>query len=41
MRKYVNRFDQVQSLLGLTDKARDQILSLNLANDPTRQYKEV
>ena len=25
----------------ITDKARDQILSLNLANDPTRQYKEV
>lgn len=41
MRKYVNRFDRVQSLLGLSDKARDQILSLNLANDPTRRYKEV
>ena len=41
MRKYENHFEQGQSLLGLTDKARDQILSLNLANDPTRQYKEV
>lgn len=40
-RKYMNKFDQIQSLLGLTDKERDQILSINQANDPTRNYKEV
>ncbi len=40
-RKYVNKFDQIQSLLGLTDKERAQILSINLANHPNRLYKEV
>jgi len=40
-RKYVNKFDSVQSLLGLTDKEKGQILSINQANDATRHYKEV
>ena len=40
-RKYMNKFDGIQSLLGLTDKEKSQILSINLANDPTRKYKEV
>ena len=40
-RKYVNKFDQIQALLGLTDKECAQILSINLANDPSRLYKEV
>ncbi len=40
-RKYMNKFDQIQSLLGLTDKERSQILSINLSNDPARRYKEV
>ena len=40
-RKYVNKFDQIQALLGLTDKERAQILSINLSNDPKRRYKEV
>lgn len=40
-RKYMNKFDQIQSLLGLTDKERAQILSINLSNDPARRYKEV
>ncbi len=40
-RKYVNKFDQIQSLLGLTDKERAQILSINQANHPNRRYKEV
>ena len=40
-RKYVNKFDEIQSLLGLTDKERAQILSINLANSPSRKYKEV
>ena len=40
-RKYINRFDSVQSLLGLTDKEKGQILSINQANDPARKYKEV
>ena len=40
-RKYVNKFDEIQGLLGLTDKERAQILSINLSNAPGRQYKEV
>ena len=40
-RKFMNRFDQIQSLLGLTDKEKGQILSINMANHPSRKYKEV
>lgn len=40
-RKYMNRFDQIQELLGLTDKEKAQILSINMANNPNRNYKEV
>ncbi|RZJ86268.1 MAG: TraG family conjugative transposon ATPase, partial [Chryseobacterium sp.] len=39
--KYQNKFDQIQELLGLTDKEKAQILSLNKANDPNKKYKEV
>lgn len=39
--KYQNKFDQIQELLGLTDKERAQVLSMNKANDPRRKYKEV
>lgn len=40
-RKFMNRFDGIQSLLGLTDKEKGQILSINMANNPSRKYKEV
>lgn len=40
-RKFMNRFDVIQSLLGLTDKEKGQILSINMANHPGRFYKEV
>lgn len=40
-RKYMNKFDAIQDLLGLTDKERGQILSINMANNPARLYKEV
>lgn len=40
-RKYQNKFDQIQNLLGLTNKERSQILSINLANAANRLYKEV
>lgn len=39
--KYQNKFDQIQELLGLTEKEKAQILSINKANDPTKKYKEV
>ena len=40
-RKYMNKFDGIQAMLGLTDKERSQILSINMANAPNRLYKEV
>ena len=40
-RKYRNKFDEIQELLGLSDKERNQVLSINRANDPKRRYKEV
>ena len=40
-RKYMNKFDSIQNLLGLTDKEKGQILSINMANNPNRIYKEV
>ena len=33
--------DQIQTLLGLTEKEKSQILSINMANNPSRLYKEV
>ena len=39
--RYMNKFDEIQALLGLTDKERAQILSINMANNPSRKYKEV
>jgi conjugation system TraG family ATPase len=39
--KYQNKFDAIQELLGLTDKDKALILSMNKANDPKRKYKEV
>ena len=40
-RKYMNKFDGIQAMLGLTEKEKAQILSINLANHPGRKYKEV
>ena len=39
--KYQNKFDIIQDLLGLSEKEKVQVLSLNKANDPKRKYKEV
>ncbi|WP_406843506.1 TraG family conjugative transposon ATPase [Flavobacterium soyae] len=39
--KYQNKFDQIQELLGLTDKEKALVLSVNKANDPDKKYKEV
>lgn len=40
-RKYMNKFDDIQAMLGLTDKEKGQVLSINMNNDPKRLYKEV
>lgn len=39
--KYQNKFDAIQELLGLTEKEKALVLSVNKANDPARKYKEV
>jgi conjugation system TraG family ATPase len=39
--KFMNRFDQIQELLGLSEKDKTLVLSLNRANDPEHKYKEV
>lgn len=40
-RKYMNKFEDIQRMLSLTDKQRGEILSMNQNNDPSRIYKEV
>jgi conjugation system TraG family ATPase len=39
--KYQNKFNQIQELLGLTEKEKTLVLSINKANDSTKKYKEV
>lgn len=40
-RKYMNKFEHIQKLLGLTEKEKGQILSINQANRPGAPYREV
>jgi len=39
--KYQNKFEQIQELLGLTEKEKSLVLSVNKSNDPDKKYKEV
>lgn len=39
--KYQNKFKEIQKLLGLTEKEKALVLSVNKANDPEKKYKEV
>ncbi|TXK31131.1 TraG family conjugative transposon ATPase [Pontibacter qinzhouensis] len=39
--KYLHKFDGIQQLLGLTEKEKALVLSINKANDPARRYNEV
>jgi len=39
--KFQNKFDFIQDLLGLTEKDKSLVLSLNRSNEPGRKYKEV
>jgi conjugation system TraG family ATPase len=39
--KYQNKFDEVQAMLGFSEKEKTQILSMNKANDHKLKYKEV
>ncbi len=35
-RTYMNKFDAIQSLLGLTEKEKSQILSMNIGEQPVK-----
>ena len=39
--KFMNRFQEIQELLGLTEKDKTMILSLNKGNEQALRYKEV
>ncbi len=39
MRKFQNKFEQIQEMMGLPDKGKAMVLSLNRANDPSRRYR--
>lgn len=41
LKKFTNKFDAIQSAMGMTDKGRDLVLSLNRANEPGKQYREI
>jgi len=38
--KFANRFDEIQALLGLSDKQKAEILSINKGHDADRPYKD-
>lgn len=39
--KFLNRFDEIQKMMGLTEKEKAQVLSINLDNRHNAKYKEV
>ncbi|WP_448103460.1 TraG family conjugative transposon ATPase [Pedobacter panaciterrae] len=41
MRKFMNKFDKLQEALGLSDKAKTLLLSLNKANAEGENYREI
>ncbi|TKC04226.1 TraG family conjugative transposon ATPase [Pedobacter frigoris] len=41
MRKFMNKFDKLQETLGLSDKAKTMLLSVNKANEKGKNYREV
>ncbi|CAN5390303.1 TraG family conjugative transposon ATPase [soil metagenome] len=41
MRKFQNKFEQIQSTMGMPDMGKSMVLSLNKANDPNRKYREL
>lgn len=41
LKKFQNKFSAIQEVLGMSDKGRDLVLSVNRANDPHRKYREL
>lgn len=40
MRKFLNKFDALQATLGMSEKAKAILFSVNRANEPGRRYRE-
>ena len=41
MRKFINKFDGLQAALGLSEKGKTILLSVNRNNEPGKKYREV
>jgi len=41
LKKFQNKFAGIQEVMGMTDKGRDLVLSINRANEPGRRYREL
>jgi conjugation system TraG family ATPase len=41
LNKFIKRFDEIQRMMGLSDKEKSQVLSINLSRRPGPKYKEV
>jgi conjugation system TraG family ATPase len=41
LKKFQNKFEDIQAVLGMNDKGRAQVLSVNKANDLKRRYREL
>jgi type IV secretory pathway VirB4 component len=41
MRKFLNKFDALQATLGLSEKGKNILLSVNRNNEPGKRYREV
>ncbi|TDX00504.1 TraG family conjugative transposon ATPase [Dinghuibacter silviterrae] len=41
LKKFQNKFEPLQATMGMTEKGRDLVLSINRANEPGRNYREV
>ena len=39
--KFANKFDEIQALLGITDKQKAEILSINKGHEPGTSYKDL
>jgi hypothetical protein len=40
MRKFMNKFDALQGILGMSEKGKTLLFSVNRANEPGRKYRE-
>jgi len=40
MRKFINKFEGLQATLGMSEKGKTQLFSVNRANEPGRKYRE-